>query len=488
MQHPIILLLTAALLAGCGSKTNPTPTDAKIQWGKQDVAAVAFVGYFTYASDFLASSTYKIYTEQYGLQDVQLVENKGDEIYLVIPRDPKASVAVNDYPEALMTDPDSDDYGQILYKSEDGKPFFIKCSSAKGRVNTELLLIDSEGKGLTYHPQISTTDGTLACPSAMPEGEGTVIDITLPVPASQLPQETNRPDDNLSAFIRNGRVMVSVKQAAGSRNDGIYAIEGINGKCIGLFTGDIGQETNPFLCMLMDDGGVELLNYHSVMGWSDIEPGHLLSSGRQPEMTDIVSFVQKPVFDVFEGDTIGGYITVFAIDKDGKEHEIQECTRSFPSLYHFNPSGDGSTEEHVLTIWPDWKIEYRNGWHESERNEDYFGRIRPLKMDYENETYEYQYEMLTHTQYLSVEEDPVTKNISITGSFRLKERPGESGYELTVLSGPLTFGAPEDGSVYYGRNPEPDETCCLVPPVRQAWFFRIKNLYLWHEFDLLNRG
>ena len=138
-------------------------------------------------------------------------------------------------------------------------------------------------------------DGTLACPSAMPEGEGTVIDITLPVPASQLPQETNRPDDNLSAFIRNGRVMVSVKQAAGSRNDGIYAIEGINGKCIGLFTGDIGQETNPFLCMLMDDGGVELLNYHSVMGWSDIEPGHLLSSGRLPEMTDIVSFVPLPL-------------------------------------------------------------------------------------------------------------------------------------------------------------------------------------------------
>ena len=166
--------------------------------------------------------------------------------------------------------------------------------------------------------------------------------------------------------------------------------------------------------MLMDDGGVELLNYHSVMGWSDIEPGHLLSSGRLPEMTDIVSFVQKPVFDVFEGDTIGGYITIFAVDKDGKEHEIQECARSFPSLYHFNPSGDGSTEEHVLTIWPDWKIEYRNGWHESERNEDYFGRIRPLKMDYENETYEYQYEMLTHTQYLSVEEDPVTKNVFST--------------------------------------------------------------------------
>ena len=42
MQHPIILLLTAALLADCGSKTNPTPTDAKIQWGKQNVAAVAF--------------------------------------------------------------------------------------------------------------------------------------------------------------------------------------------------------------------------------------------------------------------------------------------------------------------------------------------------------------------------------------------------------------------------------------------------------------
>ena len=209
--------------------------------------------------------------------------------------------------------------------------------------------------------------------------------------------------------------------------------------------------------MLMDDGGVELLNYHSVMGWSDIEPGHLLSSGRLPEMTDIVSFVQKPVFDVFEGDTIGGYITVFAVDKDGKEHEIQECARSFPSLYHFNPSGDGSTEEHVLTIWPDWKIEYCNGWHESERNEDYFGRIRPLKMDYENETYEYQYEMLTHTQYPSVEEDPVTKNVSITGSFRLKERPGESGYELTVLSGPLTFGAPEDGSVRYRRDPEPHE-------------------------------
>ena len=62
MQQPIIILLITALLTGCGSRTNPTSSDTKIRWNKQDVAAVAFVGYFTYASDFLASSTYKMYT------------------------------------------------------------------------------------------------------------------------------------------------------------------------------------------------------------------------------------------------------------------------------------------------------------------------------------------------------------------------------------------------------------------------------------------
>lgn len=423
-----------------------------IRWEESDIAAAAFAGYFSSAEALKKSEMFSRLAEMYGFDKngIPIIENEGSEVYLIIPRDPNAAVAVNSYPAENIINPENIIEGKILYRSEYGNPFFVKCSSGGGLVNTQIFITDSEPNGIEYFPALSIADGTLMVHGLITESSRTINDITPPLPKSVLPAEVDRPDDTISAFIsRSGQVNLYVKQAAGALTDGVHTVEGISGRCIGLFTGDIGQNINPFLCMLMEDGGVHILSYRSVIGKDALIPGHFLASGRLPGLKNIVSFKQGAVTDEYGS----GYTTIFAVDKDGKEYEIETCAAHFFPLYHFEKA-EGSTAEYILVVYDDWKIEYKSGWYLSELNESYFGRISPLTMDYENGIFEYAYEMIEHNVY-SEEGEPSVTEKPVTGSFRL--RITGRGHELSVLSGPISFGANGTEEVYYSDSPEPEE-------------------------------
>ena len=255
----------------------------------------------------------------------------------------------------------------------------------------------------------------------------------------QIAQAVDRQEDPIRAEIVDGRVRLTAKKNLDWLTPSHF-VEGLTGRCVGLFVGDIGQNTCPFLCMLMDDGGVEILSYQS-LGHEDY--GNTLcftSSGRLPGLKDIVGFCNGTV-----GDEFASYVTIFAIDREGRKHEIEPCVYPGQALYHYYEN-----DEYRLLIYPDWTLEFTTGWVESELAYTYIGRLRPIKTDYENGIFEYRYNMLTRYDYPPVGDDeayekakPVPSTES--GSFRLTRKNDEADYELTILSGDPKFFGGEPG-------------------------------------------
>ena len=434
----LLLGLLALTATGCNRSNaqGTAATDAaELPWGETDIVAVAFVGYYATEADFRATPAYAGLCKRYALpDDVPFIDHTGDEVYLVIPRDPNASIAVNDLPVERLTDPDVDAHGPILYKSEEGTPFFIKCQSSGGMTNAEIIIVDNNKHELTYRPQLSTDDGSLMTPGMVGPGEGSVLDITQPLPTSSLPRSVDRPGDNLRAEIRNGRPIVIVKQAVQALEDGPHPVERISGRCVGLHLALI--EGTPYLFMLMDDGGVEAVSYRSIEGFGPLTPGNFISSGRLPDLKGITDFRQ-------EGSAL------FAVDKSGSKHEIHLCLlpESYRVLYHY-----AGGKEYQLLIYPDWKLEYIGGWPESEVFERYFGRIRPTKLDPKGGIFEFRYVMLTHTTYsgdMGESDYAKTSPSDATGTFRLTTRDGGKTYDLTLLTGPDIFGITRGTPAHY---------------------------------------
>ena len=425
----LLLGLLALTATGCNRSNaqGAAATDAsELPWGETDIVAVAFVGYCTSFEDFRATPTYTALKKRYALpDDMPFIDHTGDELYLVIPRDPNASVAVNDLPSERLIDPDADVYGSILYKSEEGTPFFIKCQSSGGMTNAEIIIVDNNKHELTYRPQLSTDDGSLVTPGIVGPGEGSVLDITQPLPKSSLPRSVECPGYPIMARIAQGRVFLDVQESFGAVEDRAYALEGITGRCIGLFAGEIGSDKLPFLCLLMDDGGVEAFCLNSICGFDPNGDADFISSGRLPDLKDITGFRQ-------EGDAIQ------AVDKSGGKHALRPILQPTPyrALYHY---ADG--KDYKLLIYPDWKLECIVGSIEGGTIEQHFGQIIQTKADAKSGLYEFRYLMRSHTTFESDEANPdiveKTTPSTASGTFRLTTKDGGKTYDFILLTGPV---------------------------------------------------
>ena len=62
-------------------------------------------------------------------------------------------------------------------------------------------------------------------------------------------QSVDRPEDLVRAEIVDGRVRLIAKTDELGWPERTHFVEGLTGRCVGLFVGDIGQDTCPYLCM-----------------------------------------------------------------------------------------------------------------------------------------------------------------------------------------------------------------------------------------------
>lgn len=395
MRRIVSLLAICAALVSCGNTGGKSTGDEfqSINWRDNDAAAVICVGMYTNESDLRDSRLLDRYSKSYGLENLETVQTKGDEWYIVIPRHSKATVKVN----AVEIDENCNLHKSMLLAERDGRPFLLRCNVSDLYCNVAISIEGKDGKPLVdYSPMISLKDG--------------------------------------KAFVRLSRGIDECPE-------GEYEIEDLSGKCGGVFIGNIGQDINPIVCLAMENGGLEIFSLFSAT-----QTGRFDSSGPLDGFKDIEAFKDSTVVDTVDGEFAGAYVTIFALDKNGDAKEIELTPSLNAEISFLQNNDDGKITEHKIVITQDWKITYSTSWFEGDPIEEYRGRIRPLKADYDNHVFEYSYVFFERLHY-SQDMMATSEKINLAGSFR--HTSDNLGYLVTPLSGPLTFGAQDTGSVFY---------------------------------------
>lgn len=395
MRRIVSLLAICAALVSCGNTGGKSTGDEfqSINWRDNDAAAVICVGMYTKESDLRDSWLLERYSKSYGLENLETVQTKGDEWYIVIPRHSKATVKVN----AVEIDENCNLHKSMLLAERDGRPFLLRCNVSDLYCNVAISIEGKDGKPLVdYSPMISLKDG--------------------------------------KAFVRLSRGIDECPE-------GEYEIEDLSGKCRGVFIGNIGQDINPIVCLAMENGGLEIFSLFSAT-----QTGRFDSSGPLDGFKDIEAFKDSTVVDTVDGEFAGAYVTIFALNKNGDAKEIELTPSLNAEISFLQNNDDGKITEHKIVITQDWKITYSTSWFEGDPIEEYRGRIRPLKADYDNHVFEYSYVFFERLHY-SQNMMATSEKINLAGSFR--HTSDNLGYLVTPLSGPLTFGAQDTGSVFY---------------------------------------
>ena len=395
MRRIVSLLAICAALVSCGNTGGKSTGDEfqSINWRDNDAAAVICVGMYTNESDLRDSGLLDRYSKSYGLENLETVQTKGDEWYIVIPRHSKATVKVN----AVEIDENRNLHKSMLLAERDGRPFLLRCNVSDLYCNVAISIEGKDGKPLVdYSPMISLKDG--------------------------------------KAFVRLSRGIDECPE-------GEYEIEDLSGKCGGVFIGNIGQDINPIVCLAMENGGLEIFSLFSAT-----QTGRFDSSGPLDGFKDIEAFKDSTVVNTVDGEFAGAYVTIFALDKNGDAKEIELNPIAITELSFLQNHDDGRTIEHKIVLTHDWKITYSTAWFEGDPIEEYRGHVRLLKYDYDNIVLEQSY---AFSEHLSYDQDMMaaSEKVSLTGTFRMTHQ--KSGYQVVPLSGPLTFGAQDTGSAFY---------------------------------------
>ena len=339
-----------ALVACQGEKA------VKIEWQEGELMAVAFLGYYDSFADFEASPSYipltKTFPQIVGAS--QVLCGIGRELYLVIPRDPMATLAVNEAGEWV-----TDANREVYYRNEEGRPVLLLNNWYEH--NSQVNCTDNEGHTTTYYPGIDGDTGVLETAP-----DGSVHDISLPMPKplegltyADYGEDYEDRDFGIAVRLKAGRPVLSfssenIVRALGYPEDSIVIADGdnefagINGRCKGVFMGTIGQDYNPVVCVVMENGDVKMSSIFYAMqhGGPDL-------SDALPEFKDVTGFEEGGGGgweDEETGETIYEYATIYALDARGGRTEIPY----FVNHGLFMAEDDDYSYE--VTLTPDWNF------------------------------------------------------------------------------------------------------------------------------------
>jgi len=192
----------------------------------------------------------------------------------------------------------------------------------------------------------------------------------------------------------------------------------VKGNVKKLYIGDIGQDYNPILCVLYEDGKVGIMQVYGAILTGDTGLGRL-------NMNDIVDFREGgggPI-EGDDGEVFYEYNTIYAIDKNGVEHEIMPYFG--PEHLSLLPCGEEGKENYRLSFSSDWKMTIECYWIDGSLTDVANGFFWPV----DNECVTsagctYRYEAYQH-------------GVAMESS--------ESDSGLILLMGEFTFNDPEDG-------------------------------------------
>lgn len=155
----IFMILT---LSACEKEEENTALKT-FREGFNERVAVAFFGYYSYDLshlDELFNSFDAYATFPFLESEIEIVDTEGDELYLIVPKDPKASISV--YENNMNIDTGEMSKGELLYKSptNNGQPILVHANVSDIYSNVIVEVSDDKGS-FEFSPSISLMDGKL---------------------------------------------------------------------------------------------------------------------------------------------------------------------------------------------------------------------------------------------------------------------------------------------------------------------------------------
>ena len=426
-----LLSLVAFACAGGGRSKAQNEIAAEITWGEKDVCAVVFLGYGKNFSDFADTESFKTLCARFpSLKKATkfTVETEGDELYYLIPRYSNTSLEVHEYRFDLESMVEA--LGRELYKGGD-EPILLHCNFSDIHPNTSVT-VTGKTESVTFHPMSSfgvqegvqfvhlEQEAALSMLGFSSEYgyKGVYAGILAKVNQSGVRLYFDREE---AVYIMGDNDFIP---------EDSYVVELVEGACKGVFIGNVGQDFNPILCCLMEDGGIEILELYRALRDYDFS-----TSGRLHGHENIVSVSNEGVYgDEGEG---GGYIVLFSHDAKGNKKEIELCPWLEKPWECLVETEDG-VMCYLLEFTSDWKISYKSGFSNSEALEFFVGRFWLVEEQVidggVNSLFHYQMKEADRSEMTGEASDPRLR----TGAFRIQVPEYWSDYiDLTHVNGLL---------------------------------------------------
>ena len=401
-----------------------------VEWRQHDICAVIFIGY---GNNFVLSSqtgNYAAFSKRFpSLRKTTkfTAETEGDEIYYIIPRYSDATVIINEYKIDFENDM-KEIIGKNLYDG-DAMPLLIRCNISDLHPNTTVT-VTGNGKSVTFNPMnVSEERNDVQFISQDNESTGEAIREGFSSEYSYKGISAS-----INAKVINGNVSVTYDLEEATSIFGEqefmledkYIVEGMSGACKGIFIGDVGQDYNPVLCCLMEDGGIEVIELYEALRNYDFS-----TSGRLRGHDNIVSVSNE---GVHFGDG-GGYATLFTLDVSGNKKEVEFNALLNGTWIHQVQDGD-QLVRYIVYLSSDWKITYVCGFADSEALESFLGTCRIIEEKDNFIVYEYEMKEGDRSEMTGEAPDPEVKK----GIFKVQKISDDwfDGINITCLTG-LSF-------------------------------------------------
>lgn len=192
---------------------------------------------------------------------------------------------------------------------------------------------------------------------------------------------------------------------------GPIKVEGLKGAPKNFIIADIGQDYNPILCVLTDQGKVQMLSLWNSVVTGDVEATEI-------PMNRIVGFKDGPggPWEDEDGTVFYDYTTIYGVDGRGNEYEIP--LYNFDNDLEYVTRVQGTDVVYQLYLGDDWKMRYVVGYYLSEKVEEWQGRFWLINEDWDEMVFRYGYELTTRMEYTG--EGINTTEVNRTGVFDMQ--------------------------------------------------------------------
>ena len=348
MKRYFLFWLAALLLPAFVACQDGRKASGEIGWQDGELVAVAFLGYYDSVGSFETAPSYARLTQTFPqIVEATVANGDGRELYLVVPRDPKATLVVQEIGGE----------GGELCRSGEGRPVLLYCNDAGA--DRTVVCMDGAGRSVTFVPRLEPGTAVLAAPA-----DGSVHDLSLPSPGplegygasdyADMPEGSDlvvrvRLEGGQPVLTCSAGLLAEIGAGTGGAvlQEGDNLFSGINGLCKGVFVGTIGQDSNPVVCVVMANGDVKMCSvFHA------IRYGGPRLSGALSGFKDVTGFEAGGggPWEDEDGVTNYGYRTIYALDARGGRTEI-------PYFREHGAYASGSGDDRYdVVISPDWRF------------------------------------------------------------------------------------------------------------------------------------